>query len=247
MTGRKRNIICGALLCTMMLSMTACGNEIPDLTEEESQRIGEYAAVTLLKYDANNRSRLVEPEVVITKLEKDAAKEAARAEREAAKSEETASGTTEVTMPTAQEDIIASMDEFFALPEGVTLTYEDYLVADSYPEDGSADEYFALDASQGKKLLVLRFRLTNGTEQEQTIDLLNTNSRYIITVNGSTRANALTTMLPNDMSTYAETLNPGESQELVLLLEVNEDVANAVQNIALRLKNASNEYTIQLL
>lgn len=247
MTGRKRNIICGALLCTMMLSMTACGNEIPDLTEEESQRIGEYAAVTLLKYDANNRSRLVEPEVVIAKLEKDAAKEAARAEREAAKSEETASGTTEVTMPTAQEDIIASMDDFFALPEGVTLTYEDYLVADSYPEDGSADEYFALDASQGKKLLVLRFDLTNETEQEQTIDLLNTNSGYIITVNGSTRANALTTMLPNDMSTYAETLNPGENQELVLLLEVNEDVANEVQNIALQLKNASNEYTIQLL
>lgn len=247
MTGRKRSIICGVLLCTMMLSMTACGNEIPDLTEEESQRVGEYAAVTLLKYDANNRSHLVEPEVVIAKLEKEAAKEAARAEQEAAKAEETASGTTEVTMPTAQEDITASMEEFFALPEGVSLTYEDYLVTDSYPEDGSADEYFTLDASQGKKLLVLRFNLMNGTEQEQTIDLLNTNSRYIITVNGSTRANALTTMLPNDMSTYAETLEPGQTQELVLLLEVNEDVADAVQAIALRLKNASNEYAIQLL
>ena len=77
--------------------------------------------------------------------------------------------------------------------------------------------------------------------------LLNTNSRYIITVNDSIRANALTTMLPNDMSTYEETLEPGQSQELVLLLEVNEDVAGAVQTIALRLKNASNEYTIQLL
>ena len=63
----------------------------------------------------------------------------------------------------------------------------------------------------------------------------------------SVRANALTTMLPNDMSTYEETLEPGQSQELVLLLEVNEDVAGAVQTIALRLKNASNEYTIQLL
>ena len=63
MTGRNKNIVCGALLCAMMLSMTACGNEIPDLTEEESQRVGEYAAVTLLKYDANNRSRLVDPEI----------------------------------------------------------------------------------------------------------------------------------------------------------------------------------------
>ena len=219
MTGRNKNMVCGALLCAMMLSMTACGNEIPDLTEEESQRVGEYAAVTLLKYDANNRSRLVDPEMVIAKLEKEAAK----------------------------EEITASMEDFFGLPEGVSITYEDYMVADSYPEDGVEDDYFALDASMGKKLLVLRFHLTNGSEQEETIDLLNTNSRYIITVNDSIRANALTTMLPNDMSTYAETLEPGQTQELVLLLEVNEDVAGAVQTIALRLKNASNEYTIQLL
>ena len=75
MTGFNKNMVCGALLCAMMLSMTACGNEIPDLTEEESQRVGEYAAVTLLKYDANNRSRLVDPEMVIAKLEKEAAKE----------------------------------------------------------------------------------------------------------------------------------------------------------------------------
>lgn len=248
MTGRNKNIVCGALLCTMMLSMTACGNEIPDLTEEESQRVGEYAAVTLLKYDANNRSRLVDPEMVIAKLEKEAAREAAKAAQEEAKTEETGNtGTTEVTMPTAQEDITASMEDFFGLPEGVGIAYEDYMVTDSYPEDGATDEYFALDASAGKKLLVLRFRLTNGTEQEEKIDLLNTNSRYIITVNDSIRANALTTMLPNDMSTYEETLEPGQDQELVLLLEVNEDVAGAVQAIALRLKNASNEYTIQLL
>ncbi len=231
MTGRNKNMVCGALLCAMMLSMTACGNEIPDMTEEESQRIGEYAAVTLLKYDANNRSRLVDPEVVIAKLEKEAAKETTKASQEEGKAEETGStGTTEVTMPTAQEEITASMEDFFGLPEGVSITYEDYM-----------------DASLGKKLLVLRFHLTNGTEQEETIDLLNTNSRYIITVNDSIRANALTTMLPNDMSTYAETLEPGQTQELVLLLEVNEDVAGAVQTIALHLKNASNEYTIQLL
>lgn len=248
MTGRNKNMVCGALLCAMMLSMTACGNEIPNLTEEESQRIGEYAAVTLLKYDANNRSRLVDPEVVIAKLEKKAAKEATKASQEEEKAEETGStGATEVTMPTAQEEITASMEDFFGLSEGVSITYEDYMVADSYPEDGAADDYFALDASAGKKLLVLRFQLTNGTEQEETIDLLNTNSRYIITVNDSIRANALTTMLPNDMSTYTETLEPGQTQELVLLLEVNDDVANALQTIALRLKNASNEYTIQLL
>ena len=129
----------------------------------------------------------------------------------------------------------------------MTLTYRDYQIADSYPEDGSTEDYFALDASTGKKLLILNFELTNGTDQEENVDFLSTASRYIITVNDGTRGNALTTMLPNDMSTYVETMAPGETQGLVLLLEVNEDMANEIQNISLRLKNTSNEYTIQLL
>ena len=61
------------------------------------------------------------------------------------------------------------------------------------------------------------------------------------------RGNALPTLLPNDMSTYVDTLPAGGEQELVLLVEVNEDVANDIQNLSLRLKNESNEYTIQLL
>lgn len=247
MIGRKKSIACGALLCAVALTMTACGNEIPDLTEEESQRVGEYAAVTLLKYDANNRSRLVDPEIVIAKLEKDAAKEARRQENAQVEEQPEGSATSEVQTPAAQEDITTSLEDFFGLAAGVTLTYEDYQIADSYPEDGSADDYFALDASAGKKLLVLRFALNNGSTQEESVDFLHTSSRYIITVNDSTRGDALMTMLPNDMSTYAETLDPGETQELVLLLEVNEEVAGAIQSISLHLKNASNEYTISLL
>lgn len=247
MIRNKKGIACGALLCAMAMTMTACGNQIPDLTEDESQRVGEYAAVTLLKYDANNRSRLVDPDVVIARLEKDAAKEAGRQEQTPTDEQPGGTGASEVEMPTAQEDIMTSLEDFFGLAAGVTLTYQDYQIADSYPEDGSSDAYFALDASAGKKLLVLRFALTNGTAQEENVDFLSTASRYIITVNNSIRGNALTTMLSNDMSTYAETLQPGETQDLVLLLEVNEDVASAVQSISLHLKNASNEYTIQLL
>ena len=230
MTENKKRIVCGALLCVMALGMTACGNEIPDLTEAESQRVGEYAAVTLLKYDANHRSRLVDPEIVIAKLEKDAAKETGRQENAQTEEKPAESTASEAT----------SLEDFFGLAEGVTLTYRDYQIADSYPEDGSADDYFALDASTGKKLLILNFELTNGTDQEENVDFLSTASRYIITVNDGTRGNALTTMLPNDMSTYVETMAPGETQGLVLLLEVNEDMANGIQNISLRLKNTSN-------
>ena len=245
----NKKVIGSAFLCALALTMTACGNQIPDLTEEESQRIGEYAAVTLLKYDANNRSRLVDPDVVIAKLEKEAAKAAQKEEQQQTQKPDStdSSGATEVETPAAQEDITASMEEFFGLPEGVTLSYEEYQVTDSYPEDGSTADYFALDASAGKKLVVLKFRMTNGSAQDENIDLLDSGSRYVITVNNSVRGNALPTMLPNDMSTYVDTLTAGAEQELVLLLEVDEETAADIQTISLRLRNASNEYTIQLL
>ncbi len=245
----NKKVIGSAFLCALALTMTACGNQIPDLTEEASQRIGEYAAVTLLKYDASNRSRLVDPDVVIAKLEKEAAKAAQKEEQQQTQKPDgtDGSGAAEVETPAAQEDITASMEEFFGLPEGVTLSYEEYQVADSYPEDGSTADYFALDASDGKKLVVLKFRMTNGSAQDENIDLLDSGSRYVITVNNSVRGNALPTMLPNDMSTYVDTLMAGAEQELVLLLEVDEETAADIQTISLRLRNASNEYTIQLL
>ena len=127
------------------------------------------------------------------------------------------------------------------------MTYRDYQIADSYPEDGSVRGLFDVGCHPPGKASDIELELTNGTDQEENVDFLSTASRYIITVNDGTRGNALTTMLPNDMSTYVETMAPGETQGLVLLLEVNEDMANGIQNIYLRLKNTSNEYTIQLL
>ena len=52
-----------ALLITicMIFGLSACGeNVIPEMTDEELQAVGEYAAITLMKYDANQRSRLVD-------------------------------------------------------------------------------------------------------------------------------------------------------------------------------------------
>lgn len=243
MKRRFDRITYGALLCTMTLSLTACGNQIPNLTEEQSQQIGEYAAVTLLKYDANNRSRLVDPDVVIARMNKEAQKVETK---ELEQKEEPAASATETTTPAAQEDITASLEEFFGLAEGLSLRYENAQVVDSYPEDGAANAYFALDASEGKKLLVLQFCLENATAETADVDLLGTASRYVITVNNTYRRNALTTMLPNDMSAYKGTVGAGESEELVLLAEVDADMADTVESISLHLKNASNEYTIQL-
>ena len=45
----------------MIMCLTGCAeNQIPTMTDEQIYEVSEYVAITLMKYDASNRSRLVE-------------------------------------------------------------------------------------------------------------------------------------------------------------------------------------------
>ena len=60
MRGKRRAaFIVTALLMTA--GLTGCGeNQIPDLSEDEIRAVGKYVAVTMMRYDINHRSRLME-------------------------------------------------------------------------------------------------------------------------------------------------------------------------------------------
>ncbi|MDE6714798.1 MAG: hypothetical protein K2K20_13820 [Lachnospiraceae bacterium] len=46
----------------LMMSLSGCGNAIPDMTEEQQSMVTEYAAQLLLKYDANYQSTILTEE-----------------------------------------------------------------------------------------------------------------------------------------------------------------------------------------
>jgi len=61
---KKRYLKLSIFTMAMMFVLSGCGSDFPDLTADEQQVIGEYAATLLMKYDANNRSRLMSREEV---------------------------------------------------------------------------------------------------------------------------------------------------------------------------------------
>ena len=67
-----------------------------------------------------------------------------------------------------------------------------------------------------------------------------------MTLNGKDTRQALMTMLLNDMSTYADDISDGDSEQVVLVFEVNEMTETDISEIRLNLKNESKTYTIQL-
>ena len=248
----RKKICTISLAMAVMLGMTACGNAIPDMSDAQMQAVGEYAAITLMKYDIDNRSRLVDLELVAeadAKRQAEAEAEALRREQEAAAAQEEAGG----MRPTEDTPVIGvdgmpekepiTMEEVLNLPEGVTITYREMLVCDSYPEeDGS---FFSMSASDGNRFIVLKFDLYNGSGQDQAIDILSQGAAFNIVANGNFTRRALTTMLADDITSYKNTVAAGSSVELVAVMEAESSVADNVSSLGLTLRSDTKTHTAQ--
>ena len=230
----------------VMLMMTGCGNQIPELSKEEMEQVGEYAALTLLKYDTNHRSRLVD-EALVEEYEKEL-EEKAKQEAMTPTPKPTPVGMDPVAdtpvIEKTQEPVLASpisIEECLGLPTGLQIAYQGYTIETSYPKDDSAKEYFVLDAAE-----VLDFTVENQGTNDEKVNLFSTDSFFVITINDGESYNAQTTMLLNDLSTYVGTLEQGTSQDMVLMFEVEQEVADNISKLTLQYKKESTIDTILL-
>ena len=238
----KKKIVAAALAILMCLGTTGCGeNAIPNLDEEELQAIGEYTAVTLMKYDANRRSRLVElPEETTEPTEP-----SEQVPQETPEPSGMAPVDETPVIDRADDTQESSMEEVLALPQGMRISYLGEEVCDAYPHDGE-EHYFMLTATSGKKLLVLSFQLTNETEQEQSVDIASQNVEFRITVNDDYKRRAMPSLLLDDLSTYVDAVPAGETRTAVLVIEVEQQADEEITSLSLKLKNDTKIYTIQL-
>ncbi len=231
-------VLAAAVLCA---GLTGCGkNAIPDMTDEQIKSIGEYVAVTMMKYDANHRSRLVDRALLDKKpyvpSDPDDAKEPSGTGTD---------GDTTVIDSTVAENPY-TIEEVLALPDGVTVAYSGQRLCDVYP-DTEESGVISLPASKGKKLLVLSFMINNATNQEQKVDLLSSGATFKVTVNGNYSRRALYTGLLEDMATFVGTIPANSGAEAVILVEVTDEMASGIESISLNVKNDTKSYTDQLL
>lgn len=220
-------------LCTGLL-LTGCqANTIPTLSEEQSNLISEYAASLILKHDKNHSSGIASQE------EKDKAeKERLRAlkREEIAKAAENADKDESANKSdTAAEaaPVYVDIAQFLEL-EGTTIEYQGFEISDSYSEDGGDVTSFAMEAPEGKKLLVVKFNLS--TSEDKEVDILSKYPLFRIRINDGSRIDVLTTMLLNDLSTYKETVTAGTLVETVLIAAITQEEADSIQSLVLSTK-----------
>lgn len=240
-TALGRGFLAGVFLLAV-LPFTGCGSRLPNLNDEQMDQVAEYAANLLIKNDSHNRMRLMSEEEMQKEEEKRAAWNVQYPSVEPTESPEDPQVSENQGLdedPDAPPVQYGALEDLFELPGGVGIQYTGYFTADRYPDDLTG-----FDASEGMEILALQFVLQNDTDATQSIDLLNQDIIYRITVNGSYTNSQMLTMLDNDLATYQGKIASGDSLELVLLTEIEE--GTEVSTLTMRGKKSDRESTILL-
>ena len=186
------------------------------------------------------------------KAEREAARAAERERQEAAEAEESASeeestsnGTKVIDASQDEETPAppATIEEYYGI-ENFTFQYSGYELVESYPSNTEEEIFFAMDATEGMQLLVLKFTVSNAGAAEQEIDMLGYGARFKVSVNGGSSENALSTMLLNDLQTYKGVVPAGSGVELVSIVEVPQ--STAIETIDFVLRGADGSAVINL-
>ena len=250
------------LVATLTFAFSFAGCELdpmPTLTDEERIEVSQYAVGILMKYDSHHKNRLLsdrELEAELTRLktladnkvnaEVYARQSKALKEKEKEEKKQALDNTPTVDNATgAGTSAPVYVEEFLGL-DGVNIRYTGYEIhTDSYPEMGTEIGVFA-PAATGKDLLVLNFDVSNISSDDLMLDMFGKNAEFLITVNGDKTVFAEQSILLDNLATFTGTIPAGQSESLVLIAQIDEDLSSNISSVGVSIQSESKIATTRL-
>ena len=236
--------LCGVLTAAFL---SGCGAVMPDLTQEETDLISEYAVGILLKYDRYHSGRLIDT-TAYEDTEEVSEEELSAEESEQEQGQETSTDNTEVIDISQDEKsagLPATIEDYYGIRD-ITFQYLGYELTQSYPSNADDENlFFAMDATEGEQLLVLRFQASNATSYDQVLNMMSFGARFRVSVNGESSQSVLTTMLLNDMQSYNDVVPAGSGVELVCIVEIPQSTSVGTIDFILRGNDENATITLQ--
>lgn len=235
---RKKGIVC-VLMCGVMLLFTGCGEKPYELTKEEQNKIADYAAHVVTKYNGSQEEGLlkVEPEEILAQEEEDA-EDSSKQEEKKEEDKKSRSGEGSVDKP--KEETV-SLNKALQMESGLHASFARYDVTDSYVEA----DYFAMNAASGKTYLVVHINL-EAQEQDVNCDMLSKDLKFRVIINGEKEVGAQTSILLNDLSTYQGTIARGNAQDCVLLFETEKEAVDHIESLGLKVLKGTSSSIVDL-
>ena len=246
----KKGKIIGITVMVASL-LTGCVDAMPDLTEEQSALIAEYAADMLLKYSPNYNYRIADEEALAEEeTTEEMIEEATQEQSEVAQEEQTQESVNEMeTVETENSlNVIDASEVDFAETfgvDGVEIRYDLLEVCNSYPK-GESGSGFSVNAPEGKSLIVISFIVEYKSEEPVICDLFEKDFDVSMNLNNSNYKKISSTLLVNDFTTYIEEIPAGENREVVIVAETGEISEEEINSCILRISSDDESITVKL-
>ena len=229
----------GAILGVCMLTLFAGCYEPLDITDSEMDMVAEYAAGVLVKHGTKATDTLLDreeqeeafaematptPRPTLAPSQED--KEPVEDDTQGDASGEKPTATPRPTATPVPDNTELTMRDLTALLDKKDFYFE-YVDYESTVLYQGADDLFAA-ASEGKQLIVLKFKVTNRSDSAATLVLNKGASKefiYTLRIDGKTIRPSLTLLDEDFYTSYDVTYQPGETKTCVLVFECSSEVS----------------------
>lgn len=258
--GNVLGIISAVTLSATLL--TGCVDSMPDMTVEQSELIAEYSAGLILKYSPKYDYKVLNEEQIAyavelalesgTEAETESAGETQteappETEQEPAQ-DQTEQGASETVAAEESQpvDVVMESDADLAAELGiddVIFRYQSFEVCNSYPKNNAG---FSVSAAKGKKLLVVHFDLEGSAGEDVNFSMFEYDLGASMTINETSSAPQLSTLVPNDLSSFVDVIPAGKTVDAVLLVEIGDMTEEEIQSLTMRMTSKGQSCTVKL-
>ena len=229
------------------------------LTENEEELVAEYAAGVLMRYVGDTKGGFGNlkptPVPIVAPPEEPETVNTDKADEMVPPMDENTTDdslfdteTDDIQVPGGTGDDIkdTAIAEAIGI-EGFEVAYTGYEIAEVYPESGEDALSFSMQATEGRKLLVMHFDVKNKTPEDRECNVLDCNVKFRAVINDSTRVNEQMTILLNDLKSYREMIGADESADTVLVFEVESSLAEQIGSLSLAVVRSDGELLFKLM
>ncbi|MCR4806505.1 MAG: hypothetical protein K5857_02405 [Lachnospiraceae bacterium] len=256
----KRSIVYGMAAIMTAGALTGCGLiESTGLSQEEEDLVAEYAAGVLMRYSAGETGGLGDLRPTPTPIPWNDPAEVKPTEAPEEETGEEEDTDMEEEVPI--EEVEGREDVSGQTPGGALngrnlasaigigdfdITYEGFEAADVYPETTGNDLSFSMQATPGRKLLIVHLNVINDSSEDKVCDVLSQNVKFRVVINENKRINEQMTILLNDLKAYNDTIPAGSSADTVLVFEAEDQVIAGINTLSLVVVNQNGESVFSL-
>ncbi|MBR4667514.1 MAG: hypothetical protein IKO76_02010 [Butyrivibrio sp.] len=139
--------------------------------------------------------------------------------------------------------MVMSSDESMEVMSDIYLSYQGYSISSTYPESSKS---YVINADKGKRLLVLRFDVYNGSDSAKKVNFIEKNILIQVLLNGKNLGYTAVTFLPNDLTSYVGTIDSRAHESLVALTEIDESASTNIQTLGMKVSISGIERDVEL-